>query len=204
MLVLDFADPGGIGGTVTGSSLPRSPGPRRWRCLRGRRRGAAVRVCRLGRSRSRGGRRPDVRYEEPGRAPGDWLAVLSPWWPGLLAVNRAWASSSWAAIMSLTSASSGVCPQARPEIRAACWAAMPSPGGTVSADVSGPGLHCVGQSSARRWISRSVSGPRELDAIYPFGATDWRVRVPSKSGQMRVFCVRPGAPLPRRGTHGWS
>jgi hypothetical protein len=28
-LVLDFADPGGIGGTSTGSSLPRSPGP--WR-----------------------------------------------------------------------------------------------------------------------------------------------------------------------------
>ncbi len=28
-LVLDFADPGGIGGTTTGSSLPRSPGP--WR-----------------------------------------------------------------------------------------------------------------------------------------------------------------------------
>ena len=28
-LVLDFADPGGIGGTTAGSSLPRSPGP--WR-----------------------------------------------------------------------------------------------------------------------------------------------------------------------------
>jgi hypothetical protein len=28
-LVLDFADPGGIGGTTTGRSLPRSPGP--WR-----------------------------------------------------------------------------------------------------------------------------------------------------------------------------
>ena len=40
--------------------------------------------------------------------PGDWLAVLSPWWPGPIAVNRAWAASSWAAIMSLTSASSGV------------------------------------------------------------------------------------------------
>jgi len=26
-LVLDFADPGGVGGTTTGSSLPQSPGP---------------------------------------------------------------------------------------------------------------------------------------------------------------------------------
>jgi hypothetical protein len=39
---------------------------------------------------------------------GRRVAVLSPWWPGPIAVNRAWASSSWAAIMSLTSASSGV------------------------------------------------------------------------------------------------
>jgi hypothetical protein len=110
-LILDFADPGGIGGgTTTGSSLAPITGtlaPLSWRRLRGRRRGAAVRVCRLGRSRSRGGRRPDVRYEEPGWAPGDWLAVLSPWTPGLIAVNRARASPSWA-IMSLTSASSGV------------------------------------------------------------------------------------------------
>ena len=88
---------------ITGTLAPLS-----WRRLRGRRRGAAVRVCRPGRSRSRGGRRPDVRYEEPGRASGDRLAVLSPWWPGPIAVNRARASSSWAAIMSLTSAFSGV------------------------------------------------------------------------------------------------
>jgi hypothetical protein len=67
-------------------------------------------------------------------------------------VNRAWASSGWAAIMSLTSASSG-CPRARPDIRAACGTAVPSPGDTVSADVTGAGARCVGQSSARRWIS---------------------------------------------------
>jgi hypothetical protein len=40
-----------------------------WRRLRGRRRGAAVRVCRLGQSLSCGGRRPNVRYEEPGWRP---------------------------------------------------------------------------------------------------------------------------------------
>jgi hypothetical protein len=44
--------------------------------------------------------------------------------------------------MSLTPASSR-CPQARPETTAACGAAVPSPGGTVSADVSGPGSRCV-------------------------------------------------------------
>jgi hypothetical protein len=38
--------------------------------------------------------------------------------------------------------------QARPEIRAACRAAVPSPMGNVSADVSGPGSRRVGQSSA--------------------------------------------------------
>ena len=110
-MVLDFAGPGRhrrhhhrqLLAPITGPLASLS-----WRRLRGRRRGAAGRVCRPGRSRSRGGRRPDVRYEEPGRAPGDWLAVLSPWWPGPIAVNRAWLSSSWAAIMSLTSASSGV------------------------------------------------------------------------------------------------
>ena len=75
-LVLHFAYPGGIGGTTTGSSCPdhRDPGPSELARLRGE----AVRVCRLGRSRSRGGRRPDVRHEEPGRAPGDRLAVLPP------------------------------------------------------------------------------------------------------------------------------
>jgi hypothetical protein len=83
--------------------------------------------------------------------------VLSPWWLGPIAVNRARASSGWAAIMSLTSASSG-CPQARPEIRAACGAAVPSPGGTVSADVTGPGSRCVGQSSAALDITL-CSGP---------------------------------------------
>jgi hypothetical protein len=100
-LVLDFADPGGIGGTTTGNLVPITGtlALLSWRRLRGRR---------LGRSRSRGGSRPDVRYEEPGWVPGDWLAVLSPWWPGPIAVNRAWASSSWAAIMSLTPTSSGV------------------------------------------------------------------------------------------------
>ncbi len=39
---------------------------------------------------------------------GDWLAVLSPGRPGPIAVNRARASSSRAAIMSLTPASSEV------------------------------------------------------------------------------------------------
>jgi len=50
------------------------------------------------------------------------------------------------------------CPQARPEIRAACGAAVPSPSGTVSADVSGPGSRCVGQSSAALDITL-CSGP---------------------------------------------
>ena len=109
-LVLDFADPGGIGGTTTGSSLPdhRDPGapelatPARLP-PRGRRPRLPSRPVPFPRWQC-----PDVRYEEPGWLPGDWRAVLSPWWPALIPVNRAWASSSSAAIMSLTLASSGV------------------------------------------------------------------------------------------------
>ena len=121
-LLLDFADPGGIGdhhhrqllASITGTLAPLS-----WRRLRGRRRGRpsasavsagpvpAVAGVRMSAMRSQAGCR---------------VAVLSPWWPAPIAVNRAWASSSWAAIMFLTSPSAG-CPQARPEIRTACGAA---------------------------------------------------------------------------------
>ena len=110
-----------------------------------------------------------------------WIDVVRRAQPGHVAAPAAllalavW-QSGHGAMQDRPTRKRGVHPQARPEIRAACGAAVPSPGGTVSADVSGPGARCIGQSSARRWISRSVPDPRELDAIYPLCAPTQLVR----------------------------
>ena len=75
-LLIDFADPGGIGGTTTGSSLPRSRNPGAPELT------TPARPPRGGRPRLPSRPVPfprwqASRYEEPGWAPGDWLAVLS-------------------------------------------------------------------------------------------------------------------------------
>ena len=122
---------------------------------------AAVRICRLGRSRSRGGRRPDVRHEEHGWAPGDWLAVLSPWWPGPIAVTRIGVVELGGDHVLDVGLQRGV---HRPGMKSAAWGRRAEPERYRVRYVTGSGSRCVGQSSTRRWMSRSVLGPRELDA----------------------------------------